>query len=460
MDNSRDSLDHRFGDDLFEIIVSYLPIKDKFRLECISKRFQAFLFSKQRILILDNSHRDTPDRLYIGDIISNSQVNTDKLRKLLKKCYKVIDITVDTKYMTIAAKNAIINTIANHCDRLYAIRFDLQFVDKRILNKFIDKYKNNLRRVGLFSELFADSPEMHNRLIKVCPNLMYISDLSITTLSQRRMATKKLLKIDKLVITDEYYDHLVLLSDDRYKRLEHLSIEMNIVSKTDSFLVENISKLEALIHLEISGHTRNCAPSFWPNAFRSVSVGCKNLTSFAFMSLNRNNTFNLNELLDSFSNFSSLKKFTLIADYLRPSHSKSIGSTNLQFLTNCKDLQSLDIRFAEVGDYVLEDIDKYAPRLKYVVINGNFTISDYAFEQLAKLKDLSVVKIVGRCRLDISADDLHTLISSCCRFKSFITGSCVTYTKMRELLKIKVMAMRYKSIYFKVGSKNECYQRF
>ncbi|CAG2103215.1 unnamed protein product [Medioppia subpectinata] len=35
---------NRFGDELFGHILSYLPIKDKFRYECVSKRFQRTVF--------------------------------------------------------------------------------------------------------------------------------------------------------------------------------------------------------------------------------------------------------------------------------------------------------------------------------------------------------------------------------------------------------------------------------
>ncbi|CAG2123271.1 unnamed protein product, partial [Medioppia subpectinata] len=40
---AKDSMD-RFGDDLFGLILSYLLLEDRFRLECVSKQFQRTVF--------------------------------------------------------------------------------------------------------------------------------------------------------------------------------------------------------------------------------------------------------------------------------------------------------------------------------------------------------------------------------------------------------------------------------
>ncbi|CAG2101382.1 unnamed protein product, partial [Medioppia subpectinata] len=40
---AKDSLD-RFGDDLCALLLSYLPLEDRFRWECVSKQFQRTVF--------------------------------------------------------------------------------------------------------------------------------------------------------------------------------------------------------------------------------------------------------------------------------------------------------------------------------------------------------------------------------------------------------------------------------
>ena len=51
----RDSFDDRFCDDLSEVILQFLPLKDKLRLECVSKQFQRTVFQKLYELNLDDS---------------------------------------------------------------------------------------------------------------------------------------------------------------------------------------------------------------------------------------------------------------------------------------------------------------------------------------------------------------------------------------------------------------------
>jgi hypothetical protein len=41
----------RFGDDLCELLLSYLSISDKIHFDCVSKQWQRLVFNKQKILI-------------------------------------------------------------------------------------------------------------------------------------------------------------------------------------------------------------------------------------------------------------------------------------------------------------------------------------------------------------------------------------------------------------------------
>ena len=43
----------RFGDDLTELIVSYLCFEDKVRLECVSKQWRRLIYQKQIVIYLN-----------------------------------------------------------------------------------------------------------------------------------------------------------------------------------------------------------------------------------------------------------------------------------------------------------------------------------------------------------------------------------------------------------------------
>ena len=49
---SKDSMD-RFGDDLTELILSYLTLEDKIRLECVSKQWKRCVFQRQSVIEID-----------------------------------------------------------------------------------------------------------------------------------------------------------------------------------------------------------------------------------------------------------------------------------------------------------------------------------------------------------------------------------------------------------------------
>ena len=82
MNRKMDTFEDRIDDDLFELIISYLPIKDKLRFESVSKRFQRLVFNKQNFLVLC-SREDFVDN--INDVLyKHEQINISKLGKNFK----------------------------------------------------------------------------------------------------------------------------------------------------------------------------------------------------------------------------------------------------------------------------------------------------------------------------------------------------------------------------------------
>ena len=59
---AKDSFD-RFGDDLTELILSYMRFKDKIRLECVSKQWRRLIYNKQIVIkIYDKTRHYTETR--------------------------------------------------------------------------------------------------------------------------------------------------------------------------------------------------------------------------------------------------------------------------------------------------------------------------------------------------------------------------------------------------------------
>ena len=52
-DFAKDSME-KFGDDLTELILQYLTLEDKVRLECVSKQWRRLVFNKQFTIEIDS----------------------------------------------------------------------------------------------------------------------------------------------------------------------------------------------------------------------------------------------------------------------------------------------------------------------------------------------------------------------------------------------------------------------
>ena len=72
----RDSFEDRVCDDLCEVILQFLPLKYKLKLECVSKQFQRTAFLSKSTLYLDKRQK----------ILCNSK----SFEQLLKKCTNFI----------------------------------------------------------------------------------------------------------------------------------------------------------------------------------------------------------------------------------------------------------------------------------------------------------------------------------------------------------------------------------
>src|SRR5690349_14078889 len=87
---SADSFD-RFGDDLSEVLLTHLPLKDKIRLQCVSKQWRRTLFQRQTILSIDKYGKLDYS---IRESIIRRINDITRLKNVLAKCSKVKTILI------------------------------------------------------------------------------------------------------------------------------------------------------------------------------------------------------------------------------------------------------------------------------------------------------------------------------------------------------------------------------
>src|ERR1700743_1045931 len=104
----------RFGDDLCEVLLSYLSFEDRFRCECLSKQWQRLVYKTLNVLKIGDEYYD-----WIA-------INFNALVVILKKCTNITQI--DTKFTEIAYFLHLIQSVEKHCNHLNGIQFT---IDKR-----------------------------------------------------------------------------------------------------------------------------------------------------------------------------------------------------------------------------------------------------------------------------------------------------------------------------------------
>lgn len=439
----RDSFDDRFGDDMFELIISYLPIEDKFRYESVSKRFQRLIYNKQKYLIID-SRRDHIDGLSKRQLFlmrNVFRVNLTALKALLNKCKSIVDIEMDDKW--IDNKSDVLNTIVNNCHYLTAIRFDFNEVNKRVLNKFIDKFGQQLRHISDINH-FSKSDHFFKLMAQILPNLSSISTIGIDSI-QNQILSEKLVKINDLIVFDANQNKFQLISDKSLINLKFLNIFIQIEAKPEIKSIEPLSQLKDLRVLKISAELSDCGSDIWTNTIKSIANNCLHLHTFWFNCFAKKQ-FNTKQCFESIAHFSGLKELSFIS---KARLSSKDDDLDLKCLKNCKNLLALDLRFHTICDETFEGIQTIVPNLRQLTFESTIRqtlITDRALENLSQLKGLQHIEIIGSSKVNITESGVDSLINSCNRFKTFRTGRGVLFAKMRQTFLIKDLNKKHPNI--------------
>jgi hypothetical protein len=103
----------RFGDDLCQLLLSFLPISDKIKFECVSKQWKYLIFNKQRKLIINGTKTIDTMPISLKFMEKNSNSIIEKLTKKL--------IFLKELRMNLFIDQQMLETIAKNCQFLRKI---------------------------------------------------------------------------------------------------------------------------------------------------------------------------------------------------------------------------------------------------------------------------------------------------------------------------------------------------
>ena len=157
----KDSMD-RFGDDLTELILSFITLEDALRLECVSKQWKRCVFDKQFWLMMNINHP-------IGSLWGNKLLSEELIESVLKKFPNIMQVNI-----VYPVKSESLSLIGQYCHRLRYLLFTITGIGDL---EFAQNYGHRLEELHLHSNASLDNKE-NNKLIKeflkFCPNLKTI----------------------------------------------------------------------------------------------------------------------------------------------------------------------------------------------------------------------------------------------------------------------------------------------
>ena len=212
-----DSFD-RFGDDLCELLLSYLTFEDKIRLQCVSKQWKRTILNKQYVVSKIN--------------------NIDIFFRFLKKCnINEIDLSCLT------LNDHTLKKIIKYCPRLQTMFADFTRLSAKAIKRFGQKL--GLQMKGIHFRGKEDS--ITKSMLNMCPNLEEVSFYFFDHKIYGKL--KPLMKLKKLHIRTHSFDEKFF---DNITRIAPTVNQLIMRSSGNRRLPLTISNVSSpFLHLEL-----------------------------------------------------------------------------------------------------------------------------------------------------------------------------------------------------------------
>ena len=370
---SADSFD-RFGDDLTELILSYLTLEDKIRLQCVSKQWQRLIFNKQYVLKFCTSSDNIGfNDVFIRRLLEEKEIFYNLFKKLLQDCtIRRIDFGL------IHLDHTILHIISECCPLLDSIAGNFSELNRmNSMEKFGKKFSNQIKGLHFRGQISND-------------------EINFTKLESSVMDFYLVPKNESLFIT--FCPNVEDLSSsyvypEKYRNLEPMS-----KLKKWSLKTRSLNK----------------------NVFQDINRLAPNLKNLEIVTLSYMQDFN--QTISSFSPLLNIVVFKMIVPYLSDEGLINITRLmpNLQVLKtrptilvtteglngiskNCKITElilTLDFKFGKFfNDKTFEALFVNLPKLKKIRTNNMFRMTDTLITELIGIaNNRQNEKIIFECK--------------------------------------------------------------
>ena len=218
----------RFGDDMTELILSYLTFEDKIRLECVSKQWQRCVFQKQFVIEVIGPKKSQQTRDSLGRLIrrKNKALNRIALESVLKKCQNITNIHINT-----TVDSEVLSWIVQNCHYVKSLMI------RDVTHEGLEFLRDNRHKL---EELHLH--RLFNLMVtcRFCPNLKSICFRSLDLFENFNHDKEFLSKLERIELgylyTPKNYNCIERLSDDYSQTIKTLNVDLDLNYMTDDVL--------------------------------------------------------------------------------------------------------------------------------------------------------------------------------------------------------------------------------
>ena len=297
----------RLGDDLTELIVSYLWFEDKVRLECVSKQWRRLVFNKQFVLFINDLDSEQTKHSLRQLTRRNSDQSNDRIDKkalesILKKCRFITAITFDLEINT-----EFLSLIGRYCHYIKSLSYARNGVksvnDHSLLSRighylwslfdqneselsFYQKYGHKLTELEIYHENVCEEEdkEIIKQFLEFCPNLtkVFVPKFFFILNENKEFLPKLKQIINSFGLYSEDVNQMKILLDKYSQTLNTLNVRFGRVTEEHlKTCVDCICRLEKLKRLEIIFNSRDNTEHI-VNSLSLIGQKCTKLLEFEF----------------------------------------------------------------------------------------------------------------------------------------------------------------------------------
>ena len=380
----------RFGDDLTELIVSYLWFEDKVRLECVSKQWRRLVFNKQFVIEINKNLEDNRIEKHnsmnkLLTVINNkSCVKNQSLESLLKKCSNIKKVILRRTF-----DSSVLSLIGRYCPNIKSLTYYLKVNDKAL--SFFQQYGHKLEELNLHFK-----NEITEQYLRHCPNLknIFIQDQSFR-FPQDMEFLPKLERIKFNITTFPYLNNsnvkdvkiIKNLSDKYSRRLKTLNVTLNKLTEEElKTHIDYICRFENLQSLTLQFTSCESKEPI-DDCLSLIGQKCNKI-----LKLDLSIGYGLpisDRFFDTFAIFEDIKKLRINL----PIISNTVLSGSVECFKHCKQLIELDINYRKLREDFFANIASFVPKLQSLKIGIDKQFSPSFIKCFHLMKSLKSVEM-------------------------------------------------------------------